>query len=142
MKRILVLLSALVFLSPQMPMEAATAAVTATSELCPDGSVVYGALAADITDLTVTTLIAASTTKRISLIGFTVTNSNASTGTVVDIKNGSTLAARNFAASAGGGWIGEGNLPGALNTAWTATAETTGANIQVSYIACVRFGPT
>ena len=62
------------------------------------------------------------------------TNSHATVGTVVQIKDGSTNVFEGYAAPAGGGFSVTFNSPlrGTANTAWNADNQTTGSNTYVS----------
>lgn len=94
---------------------------------------VVGTNAADITDTTNTSIIAAKTGFRVNVTSLAVTNSHATVGTVVKIYSGSTLKARLFVAAAGGGYslVYPVPLRGDMGAAWTAQAETTGAALQL-----------
>lgn len=97
-------------------------------------NLVSGTLATDLTDTTLTTVVAApGAGLRTYITHITVTNSHATTGTVVKIINNSVTIYRNFA-KAGGGFsypLVE-PLRGAVNTTWQIQCETTGAAVQCS----------
>ena len=65
---------------------------------------------------------------------FTVTNSHASVGTVVELKDGSTVIHRGYAAPNGGGYTAQFPVPlrGTAATAINAANVTTGSNTYVS----------
>lgn len=64
----------------------------------------------------------------------TVTNSHATVGTVVELKDGTTVIHRAYAAPAGGGFTVQFPTPlrGTANTAINAACLTTGSNVYVS----------
>jgi hypothetical protein len=71
---------------------------------------------------------------RTYLTQITVTNSHATVGTVVEIKDNTTVRYRGYAAPAGGGFTITLPTPlkGTANTAWNAANITTGSNTYVS----------
>lgn len=88
-----------------------------------------------ITDTSPVTLVAApGAAKRVLITSLTVTNSHASTGTVVQISNGSTVVHEGYAAPGGGGYSPTliTPLPGHYNQAVTVACLTTGSNVYVS----------
>jgi hypothetical protein len=91
-----------------------------------------GTLATDLTDTTVTELIAAKAGYRTHVDTIVVTNSHATVSTVVKLLNGTTSKFRTYIVAAGGGVAI--TLPtalkGASNTAWNIQCETTGSAIQ------------
>ena len=68
------------------------------------------------------------------ITSLTVTNSHATVGTVVEVKDGSTVIHRGYAAPAGGGYAVQFPTPlkGAANTAINVANATTGSNTYVS----------
>ena len=96
---------------------------------------VAGATAA-ITDTTNTSIIAsAGGSLRNYITNILVTNSHATVGTLVEIRDGATTVLyRGYAAPAGGGFSVTLNVPlrGTAATAVTASCITTGSNVYVS----------
>jgi hypothetical protein len=95
---------------------------------------ISGATAA-ITNTSDTAVIAAAGSGvRLYITQVLVTNSHATVGTVVEIKDGTTVLYRGYAAPAGGGFSV--NFPvalrGSTNTALNAANITTGSNVYVS----------
>lgn len=97
-------------------------------------NLVNGAPAANITDGTLTEVIAAQGTNiRTYISEITLTNSHATTGTVVKIMNGSTVVRRVYARYEGGAVMKfPSPLRGAANTAWNVQCETAGAEVQAA----------
>lgn len=93
---------------------------------------VSGVLAADVTDTTLTSVIPAQgAILRTYITAVAITNSHASTGTVVKLYNGSTLRWRGYAYP-GAGFMITPLLRGDVNAAWSVQCETTASSIQVS----------
>ena len=98
------------------------------------GSYVSG-FTSDITGTSDTAVIAAQGAGvRIYVTHILVTNSHASTGTFVNIKNGSTTIYTGYAAAGGGGFSATLPVPLRLsaNTALNAACATTASNVRVS----------
>lgn len=89
---------------------------------------------AAIVDTSETTVVAAITNHRINVTNMHIQNSDASVGTWVLIKCGSTTRWQVYCAAAGGGSAPEFVIPlrGGDGSAWTATCETTSAEVRVS----------
>lgn len=89
---------------------------------------------ANITDTTPTTIIAEVAGQRTYIGQITCINSHASVGTWVHLDNNSVSRWPLYLGPAGGGATVNFNersmLRGAVNQAWTVTAETTGANYR------------
>lgn len=72
---------------------------------------------------------------RIVVTSIAVTNAHATTGTKVEIRDGTTVKVQLFAAAAGGGWAQTAGGPplfiSTANTAVTARCVTTGADVDV-----------
>lgn len=81
-------------------------------------------------------IAAAGAGVRIAVTSILVTNAHASTGTKVEIRDGTTVKIIGFAAAVGGGFaLNSGGSPlfiGTANTAITARCVTTGADVDVS----------
>lgn len=77
---------------------------------------------------------AAGASVRNYITSLTVTNSHATVGTVVEVKDGSTVIHRGYAAPAGGGYAVQFPTPlkGTANTAVNVANITTGSNTYVS----------
>jgi hypothetical protein len=99
---------------PELLVQGATAAITGTG----DTSVIA----------------AAGVGLRNYITSLTVTNSHATVGTVVELKDGTTVIFRGYAAPAGGGFTVTFPTPlrGTANTAINAANLTTGSNTYVS----------
>ena len=88
----------------------------------------------NLTDTTAQNVLAASAAgHRILVTHMVVTNAHATIGTKVEIRSGTTVRYRNYAAPIGGGWSLEGRIfVGEPGEAITARNVTTGADVDVS----------
>ena len=91
---------------------------------------------ATYTTTTAADVIAAVASTRIAVTSILVTNAHATTGTKVEIRDGTTVVIQGFAAANGGGFaLSAGGRPlfiGTASTAVTARCVTTGADVDVS----------
>lgn len=108
-------------------------AVTVTSDV-PLSAAVSGSNDAAITDDTSTEIIAASGEGvRTYVTAILVVNADASVPTVVEIRDGTAVRFRVFAAAGGkGASVAPVLLRGSANTAWNAKCVTTSAEVWVS----------
>lgn len=91
---------------------------------------------ATYTDTTAADVIAAQGgSTKVAVMAVLVTNAHASTGTKVEIRDGTTVKIQGYAVSAGGGFAMSGGgrplFVGSANTAITARCVTTGADVDV-----------
>jgi hypothetical protein len=96
---------------------------------------ISGVTASAITDTNAVELIPAQGGETaVHITALTVTNSDASVGTEVQLLNGATVRWTGFASSAGGGFTltFPSPLKGAANTAWSVKAVTTSAEVLAS----------
>ncbi len=102
---------------------------------------VSGNLASDVTDTTVTSVIAAQGANvKVYLRSIVVSNSSA-TATRIDILDGSTVKASIHTAASGGGAVVRFDPPlaGTANTAWRVQCGTSGAAVRATFVGFKAF---